>query len=121
MSGMRPVPIGWRIWRWAMGGVTTRPGGSSARRSVVVSHRRDTPGVGAEVQDLRWSPGGNWLTFTSTQPTPLHSDVFLADVRERREHQLTHSPAVDVSPVWSPDGRRVAWISGTPPTVGVPL
>ena len=44
-----------------------------------------------------------------------HRHLFLIDVAEGEARQLTHGDWDDLSPIWSPDGRSIAFISGRRP------
>lgn len=41
-------------------------------------------------------------------------DIWLASPDGRERRQLTSGPAVDFNPTWSPDGRRIAYLSDPP-------
>jgi TolB protein len=67
----------------------------------------------------RWSPDGQQLAFGSTRAG--NSDIYVIDVDGGHMTQLTRDPVAalyfihspeDVQPVWSPDGRRLAFSSG---------
>jgi len=63
------------------------------------------------VGGLELSPDGTQLAMQSPPgPTP-NSEIWLFDLDRRRPTQLTFSPGADRHPVWSPDGRRVAFAS----------
>lgn len=53
-------------------------------------------------------PGLNGQIGFSTGPTP---DLFAIDADGRNARPLAVRPARDEEPAWSPDGRRVAWVS----------
>lgn len=66
--------------------------------------------------DFSWSPDGTRIVV-SGQREPgfygaLESDLFLVDVETGEATPLVERPGVDRSPRWSPDGRRVAFVSG---------
>lgn len=57
-----------------------------------------------------WSPDGNWITYSA------ENEIFIVPVDGSEEaRNLTNSPeSNDFESVWSPDGSRIAWASGTP-------
>lgn len=64
-----------------------------------------------------WSPDGRFLAFTSDRTG--NSDIWVmefsaaaaGDGAEPHLQQLTHSPSADHYPQWSPDGRRLVFVS----------
>lgn len=67
-----------------------------------------------------WSPDGTRLAFVSNRtPEPdsnFNTDIFLVEAAaDRSPLAVTHSAGEDGSPAFSPDGRRLAYISGGPP------
>ncbi len=68
-----------------------------------------------------WSRDGTSLAYSSDEPwfEPTRSpievarthDLFLLDVVSGEKRRLTHSLANDQHPAWSPDGKRLAFIS----------
>ncbi len=55
-------------------------------------------------------PQGQWLVFASTRNS-LRPDIFLKTVDGYPLRQLTHDPADDVQPRFSPEGERIVFAS----------
>lgn len=63
----------------------------------------------------RVSPDGQRVARTIGDPMTANPDIWVED-HERGGHiRLTTAPTFDVLPVWSPDGREMAYRSGTVP------
>jgi Tol biopolymer transport system component len=54
------------------------------------------------------SPDGEWLAYGQTEP---QSDLFVVRKDGSGMRQLTNDPYGDMSPAWSPDGKRIAFHS----------
>jgi dipeptidyl aminopeptidase/acylaminoacyl peptidase len=70
--------------------------------SVQLMHTRGRAG------ELRWSPKGDKLAFTSDRGD--HSFIGVYDASAKTLEYLSPSVDEDGSPIWSPDGTRVAFI-----------
>jgi dipeptidyl aminopeptidase/acylaminoacyl peptidase len=64
--------------------------------------------TGAQSSDLRWSPDGETLAFTSSRGD--HSFIGLYRVQEKTVSYLDPSVDRDAGPVWSPDGHSIAYL-----------
>jgi Tol biopolymer transport system component len=65
-----------------------------------------SPGAGAEPVPL---PPGGTILFGSAAPRGW--DVYLVDLGAKKVQRLTDHPALDYNAAFSPDGRRVAFVS----------
>lgn len=67
------------------------------------------------VSDPQVSPDGKWVAYTIAVPNleenHFNSDVWIIPLSGGEPFQLTRSPKSDYSPKWSPDGKRIAFIS----------
>jgi len=61
------------------------------------------------------SPDGQFIIFTrgwvDKINDQLRSNVWITDVEGKRVRELTHGDWRDYSPVWSPDGKKIAFLS----------
>ncbi len=61
------------------------------------------------------SPDGKQIIFTRTWVDKMNdrysSNLWIVDVEGKRVRELTHGNWRDFSPVWSPDGKRIAFLS----------
>ena len=70
---------------------------------------------------LRWSPDGSMLAYVSDNPrfllgtTHLGNDapssIWVLTVADGQSHRITNADAINVSPVWTPDGRVLLFVS----------
>jgi TolB protein len=68
----------------------------------------------------RWSPDSSRFTFTSVRDNPSPStcnrapcnvEIYSMNADGSNQTRLTNNPAYDVSPEWSPDGSRIAFVN----------
>ncbi|MCS7183323.1 MAG: S41 family peptidase [Thermoanaerobaculum sp.] len=60
--------------------------------------------------EFSFSPDGQWLAF-SRDDEHFNSDVFIVPVTGGVPVNISQHPDEDVRPTWSPDGRRLYWLS----------
>src|SRR5262245_37266351 len=64
------------------------------------------------------SPDGRWVIWVKRAPDKekgeMVSHLMLSSLTDKNEIQLTRGPHGSMSPRWSPDGKRVAFLSSRP-------
>ncbi len=58
-----------------------------------------------------WSPDGGKIAFSARGSKAAKGEIFVMNADGSGIRQLTMHPAHDSAPVWSPDGKRIAFIS----------
>jgi dipeptidyl aminopeptidase/acylaminoacyl peptidase len=79
-----------------------------AGRIVSAGKARQLFSIRGEVEDPRFSPDGRRIVFTNERTN--HSFVVIYDLRAGRLTYATPGFRRDVAPVWSSDGRRIAFV-----------
>jgi Tol biopolymer transport system component len=94
-TGAMPIPYGVRV-------------GTVARDGTVVRMSKRQP------QNWpRLSPDGTRLARQIVDPVRGNPDIWVEDLRDGSSVRVTTATGSDLLPVWSPDGRRLAYGSGT--------
>jgi dipeptidyl aminopeptidase/acylaminoacyl peptidase len=90
----------------------------SLRAAVAVAQRpvdADDLAKVRDVSDPQLSPDGAWIAYTVSVPDTAKdhddTDLWLASWDGAQQVRLTRSPAGEHAPHWSPDGRRIAFLS----------
>src|SRR5439155_11879488 len=72
-----------------------------------------TEGKKFSVAEFSWAPDSQRLAFSaSANPSPASrdsSDIYVARVSDKGLTRLVSTSGPDRTPVWSPDGRRIAY------------
>ena len=70
----------------------------------------------AEAQGwVRLSPDGRRLARQRIVDGPENPDIWVDDLDRGTRLRISSAPAPDIYPVWSPDGNRLAYVTGNPP------
>jgi Tol biopolymer transport system component len=66
-----------------------------------------------------WSPDGTRIAFKAKSPgppptstSPSHTDIYVMNADGSGKRRLTHDARQNAEPAWSPDGRKIAFVSG---------
>jgi len=71
--------------------------------------------AGPRDSDAHWSPDGKWLAFTRAGTPPARPQVWLLPMSGGEARTLTDLPRGAAGPVWSPNGKSIAFSSATQP------
>jgi Tol biopolymer transport system component len=62
-----------------------------------------------EIAGLTWSPDGHAIAFAGLADGV--TDLFIYDLERSALRRLTHDAFAELQPAWSPDGRRIAFVT----------
>ena len=104
------IPVGWTPNGATLVAVVVRPDGTWAVGTF------PEPGRFVQLKTFGWSDGaprlsrdGRFIAYHKGDQGPRDVHVMSLDAREA--YQITDDPADDQSPIWSPDSRRLAFVS----------
>ena len=63
-----------------------------------------------QAPDYDWSPDGKWIAY-SIPDMEYNTDVWIISAAGGKPYNVSRHPDEDVSPHWSPDGKRLVWLS----------
>ena len=95
---------------WPLGG-----DGAGARLAILeqTGAARLVTGPELDVASMSWSPDGHYLALAASPAASkdryYDQDIYLLDLGAGRTSLVAHLDGVDSDPVWSPDGRRLAF------------
>ncbi len=98
---------GWVVWR-----VRSRPAVPAFSVIALTSYT-------GQQDQASFSPGGARVVFVWENPEDETRNLFIKQVGSETLLRLTHSPESDYSPVWSPDGTKIAYLSASDKGLGL--
>ncbi len=81
----------------------------SGRARALVRHGRNLKGQRAVLGNPHWSPDGQRIVFSSN--VSLGHQIYVVDVASGRERQISPTTSGGCEPRFSPDGRKVVYVS----------
>jgi serine/threonine protein kinase/Tol biopolymer transport system component len=90
-----------------------RTGDSGSRLLWFDRDGKELSAVGdpGDYSDTMLSPGGDRLAFVLSDPRAGKADIWIRDLARGASSRFTFDPAVDISPLWSPDGKTIVFSS----------
>ncbi len=89
-------------------------GGAATTRTMRVVDAAGRPEIDlttGDMRDLRVAPDGQRVAYEQVDPSTGGRDVWVVDVRAGPPVRLSRHPSHDIAPTWSPDGRRIFFLS----------
>jgi dipeptidyl aminopeptidase/acylaminoacyl peptidase len=104
-------------------GVLAYRSGSNLNHELVWCDRRGKvllrSGAPGEYQNLELSPDGKQVALAHNDPQTETADIWLLDLSRDISTPLTFDPALDVRPIWSPEGRQIIFGANRGGAVGI--
>ena len=69
------------------------------------------------IEQLCWSPDGRFIAYSCKKLTgkeyafSTNTEIYIYDIQSGETQEITVGGGYDTNPVWSPDGRHLAWLS----------
>ena len=73
--------------------------------------RLESIGSAADYRDVRLTPSGSHVATVSEDPVVMTPDIWVFDLKRGESARVTFGAGSDNAPVWSPDGRHLAFRS----------
>ena len=118
LTGVQNLPrIGFAAFATSNGQVLVAQTGTGASLSRMEWFDRKGDEIGAVgKQDVYanvvLSPNGKMVATDRTDETNQNTDVWIYELQGNGMKRMTFDPAIDATPVWSPDGKQLVFASG---------
>ncbi len=92
--------------------VAQKAGDSGASQLLWFDRKGQQIGMGLKpgiYGNISLSPNGKVVASDTTDPASQNTDVWTYDLENQSAKRLTFDPAIDSTPVWSPDGSRMVF------------